>query len=233
MIYHLTPEGFKNTRRQIITRIILIAIPAAAVGLYIGGATQDSLGTFITTIIIALVAVAFGIWWSLKMQKESWMSFSVEVAEEKIIRKQKNRPDIEIKASEIIKNQETSKGLIIRTQDKQKCLFIPKVLVGYEEVRATLNSWHSIEASPVTTKNMNVKNMTAAWLTLVALAIIFLSHNKLLVLVVSVLFVSGLIWSLIAVQRNSHIDKRVKLLSWFVLLPVFSVIIKIIGLISH
>jgi len=157
--YRLDPAAFEPTTKRRIYRRYAVAVPILAVFLVaqfafmarLHVATSDTLRIAIPVIVALLGFSLFraaGL--QLKNGKSSWDSYQLTVGPNVLRRFIANLPPVEILRTEVTQIVESrAEGITVMTADRHRFLFVPKELVGFEEVRAGLSTWRGFDAPKV------------------------------------------------------------------------------------
>lgn len=158
-IFKLRPEAFEHDVRSRTAQVILVvgAFAAAYLLLMLWGAHigfSDLLNSRTWTVLLSTaggtllilgvvgIFLVFGVRASMKANRRTWDSVEVEIGEDYVARRQSNAPEeIRLQRDEITTLEDAGSVLNIRTANKYRGLNVPKLLDGYDEVKATLLSW--------------------------------------------------------------------------------------------
>lgn len=225
--FHLLPEFYKwLTRRTIINMLVYGAI-TIPIGMLIGSRGHLSKAT-LTFLPLILLLLAIGSIIGGSNGNKLWKSYCLLISDTSIVKKQNGYRDIEIPFEKISQAIEIpDKGLIIISQSLKSQIHIPSLISEYTVIRDTLRK------SRVTIKiqTQNNKNYLAgifAVLFLAAFAVTFVSDNLLVMIVTGVPINLFLIASMITIQNDLNVPKLIKYWSWLTVLPVFSIVLRIL-----
>jgi hypothetical protein len=178
------------------------------------------------SIPLILIVTGISIFTALKRQKKILDSAEIIIEENFITKKQFNTTDSRIGRTDIKTISEDSLGNIIISPDSlQKSIIIPKTVERRDELKEDLNGFKEIEPFKHTSKSKLSLALNA--ITIVAFIISYASETKEIVIVTGSIAVIGLIWNLRTIQTSSQVDKRTKRISWFIILPLLSIVAKI------
>jgi hypothetical protein len=216
-------------RRTIVlgTMVLLLLTGAVLVvtGLRFG---EDSLPALFFFAPILIVAGAFGGYLGASAFRERLASYTITLEGQGITRSQRGLPDLTIDQDEIADLLEAPGGLIVRSEVPYREIHIPRALEGYDELRTLLNQIKEVQpfpqrpwyfSSPIQIGGVFL--MLAGFLTTVA------SDNPYVLVPCSVFVIIAFLSCLWLIQRNPQIDTRTKALSWMILLPLFSVVLRL------
>lgn len=244
-VYHLDPAGFVEVRRRFLRatafglliflayQTLLKLVPVLAPG---RSATNVPVTT--TIIITAIIFGFTGLYWlrELRRYRKSWLSYELQIGSDVILRKQDGFADVEIRVPEISSIEEVKEsvfwfrrgfsplaqgsGLIIRTRDRFKYIFIDHNLEGFEAVKLQLAQW-GIPAS--SGEGMLKRLLLGADLFLSMVGVLFADRvpsveiARLMHLAAAI----GLLWGFVEFRRSPEIESRQKRLAWsFLLLAI-------------
>lgn len=225
--YKFSSEGTKNQISRNIPFVIFLLVVCIAVGFIQGyrGMSSDFNSWFVTIPGFAII-LGIAIRKAIKRQRDILNSIEINISENSINKSQKGFPLQIIQQNEIVSMIEyTGKGIMIKTQDKTKSIFIPFQINEFAEIKDVISGWHPIEPAKGNT-NYRLINLMSGLLTICAMVVVYVSHNKFVILSVGLLLALSLIFSLLFIQLSKQIDAQTKKSSWLILLPIFAVIYK-------
>lgn len=164
---------------------------------------------------------------SFKKQIKILESLELIIDNESIRKIQIGIPEQSIMKNEIISiKEDKNKGMMIRTKDKKKLIYIPKEITGYDEIRKILNEWHDIEHAE-SRQNILIIQIVQL-LLLVMMFIVILSENRSVVIILGILFIISMLVSGIFIFMSNQIDKKTKYsFVLIMMLPLIGVLSKI------
>lgn len=243
--YQLNPESFKDVKKAAIIRMLILT-PIVVIfglagviamtmrdneGMSFLDATVNAFNLFL--VIILLLAFGFATYKVLRREREAWSSYELTLGRDFIARRIRNFPDLEIHQNEVVSIQESpGKGIFVRTANKHKVIFIHHSLDGYEQVKAHLSSWQSLEPLQIETR-LKLLNIALIPATLLLFILLITSNNLLVVMPSGILLLIMFVWGRIETKRSPNIDKRHKrLFAWnywsMATLILFMLILKIL-----
>ena len=187
---------------------------------------------FVLTVIGVVIIYSFGR--GIKKQRENWLSYELLVGEDFVIRRMSDLRAIEIRREEVTAIRLNEKGLLIETNSPQRTLQVPSALEEYDEVRARLSEW----VEPRELKQRAWRNSPRLLYGIVVVelclfVVFFLSTRSWLTACSSFPLFLGVIWSSVAVQRNSQLAPKVKRNTWIVLLPLMAIAFRLMEAIRN
>jgi nitrogen fixation-related uncharacterized protein len=217
--YRLKPEGVEAILRQM--KLTMMAMIVVVFGVFVStiwrqGGRQPE---FLIIIAAALPVVGWLLVRQIKRYRKSWESFQLIVGPDFIRREQAGYPPLEIRREEVRGIFEGARsGLVVRTMQIHKMLFVPKDLEGYEELRAQLQQWRPLE--PATQQRLY-------WLVTAGAALAFvLAHfgtqylkDPGLLILLHLIAAIGFLWTFVEMRRSPQFDDRTRRHAWVLLLP--------------
>src|SRR5262249_22948192 len=114
-------------------------------------------------------------------------------------------------------------GLVLRTADKRRHVFISIWLTGYAEVRTHLETWHPIVVKQSPTQ-LFVRCLGAAGIPVLGIAALTLTATAAQVAVVGTLLIASAVWLAARMQRNQLVPRWFKVLGWLMIPSVMLII---------
>lgn len=233
--YKLDPEAFPRNKVMISTLILFLVIAPVTIFTVdcINGNKIDG-SIIMLQMLIFLVIILGSIRKNVKMGRDRWLFYELEITDNIIVNRQYHIDDIVINKNEICGIIVDEKGtLFIKTSDKNKFIKIPINLLGYEEVKELLSQGISIELKKDRWYKGYLLHLLNILIGLVFFCILA-SDNKYIVLPIGVIFSIVFVWDCVRIQRSKYIEKGFKgrkqtLLRLMVLIPVLVKISKVIG----
>lgn len=230
-IYKLQPNGYIKSKRTFISLalVIIAIITGISISIMDTRSTEDI--PLYVYIILFTGLLLFLIYRMLRQLRQQWQSYRLEISDDSVTVNINVLKQITIAKAEIVAIEELpDRRLRIRTAEKGKVVVIPPYLDGYQEVRALLNDWSLIRYAGQS--QTQVWNIVFSLLAIAAMAIVFYSKVKYLVLISGGLSFIMLTWGFIYIQRNKLYNLKIKRLSWYVLLILLVVIFKIVAILQ-
>lgn len=239
--FKIRPEAFTEIRKQLLLRVLPVAVIAVAAGITIGSInsknkeTNTSVLPFVIPLVV--VAVGSGLFRSIHRQKALLCSFNLTITNNMISREQLNTPTVSIYQSElreIVKNKNA--GFTVKGKEATDVIYIPRQVERYAELEAELALLR-----PVTTKSteplLQKYRSLFSLFSIGLLLCVYVATNKMAVGISGTLIAGLLVWSFVETRRSKNIDAKTKRSLWWVLVVLasvlFTVYIKIAGVIPH
>jgi hypothetical protein len=98
---------------------------------------------------VMLASTVIGIRGQLVKQRAGWDSYELTIGPSFLVRRIVGLPSIEVLRHEVtsIRHAEGN-GITVGTADAHRFIFVPEALVGFDEVKATLGDWRTIDGPP-------------------------------------------------------------------------------------
>jgi hypothetical protein len=229
--YRLAPAYYAALKRRLIFTAVPIICAAGAVGylagLLQGGATLAHVGIFMGLTFIFFV---FTIPRSYRQQRDLAQSYQVTLNGDTLTRTQDGAQEINVTRSGVARITETpGKGLGIIAINSKLRFGIPATLEGYDELRKTLATWHSIQA--VKPKGMYWQAVAVPLLALVLIclfAVAIVSNDKVLVTATGGIAIAMSVASALVILKSPQVDAKTKSKLWLVSIPLLALAAKII-----
>ena len=204
-------NGIEREKRTALLQGGLLSLFSLSVGIgvpILAGLVSYSMLIILIPILALLLGT--GMKRGYRLLQDRWSTFQIILSSESIIRNQSGVPDIEINRGQVERIQEKPSGLLIQTSVRQKYIYIPKGLEGYEEAKSALQRWMNIE-------QIRPRKDYQLWLKyilllvfMISFGIIFLSDNEWMVITAGVFIILYTIWGQVELHKNPQIDRRVK-----------------------
>jgi hypothetical protein len=224
-------------RQKAIWGTAVVAAAAAIAGLWGSKLGNLSLDSPLLIVIVFEAAAGAGLGIGLKVLRQEWESYELIVGKKTLIRKVTQRPDVLIRRSEILRVEEwPGMGLRVLTLNRDKVIHIPVELHRYNEVKAQLSDWRVLEERKGRHPYERWPFETAVAGTVaevVALIVVLRAEERAVILCVGSLLLVGLGWGEYAIQRNPHLDRRIKWLAWVALIGLVPIAGKVIQALRH
>lgn len=231
--YKLSENHIKLEKRKSVILALPIILIAILSGLIVGGyenGFQELIIVLPMAIILIVIAVIIGLKFGNRINNDTLTSYRIELYENKIIKYQKNILTIELEQTEVISITEyTNKGIMINTENKAKNIFVPVFTEEYSEIKESLSVWMNIKEG----KNKNeqlLRNITGFG-TAIGFMVVMLFENPYIVIPVGIIMIAVLIWSIVTIFRNPHIDRRIKKNTLFVIVPILVILARTLSVV--
>jgi hypothetical protein len=165
---------------------------------------------------------------TLKRQKRAWETFELTIKDNIITRVQEQYPTIILLFSEVVEVIETPNGSItIVAKSKANSIIIPYGPDSKDEFVKIISSFTTLKKA--TNKYTLLYTIGAGILGLVLFGLFFTSTDFYVIQLSGFAFAGTLIWSFVQIQRNKNIDRKMKLTSYAFIIPLFSVLLRLIA----
>lgn len=222
-IFKIKENGFEEIRKQLMFKSATLSITAMIAGLIISyiNSHADTIVYLISALpLIGILYISLKK--GLERQKTVYESYILKVDETEIIREQYNTPTIKLNFSEITKINRSAKGGLILGK-KNQTLIVPAQIENLDKLYDILKNNCSVPVTIIKSKPLIKKlEIPIALSTLILMGIIYISTNKIFVLISGTLFVSLIIWSFIEIQTNKNIDEKARKSSYWLILVLLS-----------
>ena len=186
---------------------------------------SSTLTMFLFSLLLIAGLLAFSIFRAMRRQFASLRTLTLEVDGNVLSRRKSALGDLDIRRDEIGAILETRQGLLVRTIDHGRQIFVSALLEGFDELRGTIVTWHAPQPAPISMRRgfviFTIVLVLATFMTMAA------SMNPWIVVPSGSALAALLLYSLIAIRRRSKMDPRVRRLAWMVALPLFGILGKI------
>lgn len=228
-VYRLRPNGFKEVRNQIIVKSACIGLLALAVGIGISVYRSDGPGGKMDGLPlvmgITLSALAFGLYKGIKRQKTLYQSIIINISESEITSEQLDRSAITIPFNDIKSIIKAGNGsLAIRGSSSLNIIIIPAQIENYEQLVISLNEIRPFDKVKGTAFGQ-AWLMATILLTMISMATLYISTNKILVGISGTLLIGLFIWSFVVTQKSKMVDVKTKRGSYFTFFLLLVVVV--------
>lgn len=236
--YTLAPEGFNKIKRRLIGMFLFIFSLITATYFYFSVSKDAESQSQPPSLAINLIVLVFFLVIMLPMalntirqQKRRWLAYRLTFSPTVITKEEGDLPTVTIPVEQIMRLEEVpGDELWIKTKQRNVFIAVPASLNGYEQVKARLAQIREIEQKPRHTIPLRLLlafpfGVFVVWLMYVVMR----SQNASFVLPVGALLALLFGWSLKEMQRSPLLSRSQKLMMWGMLLPVLTLLIKIIS----
>lgn len=237
-VYTVKKEGFKEVKKRILFRSIPLILLAIGFGMFIslfnGQNHEINTGIILSTLIIAFIAVFIGLFFSLKIQKDNYFNKSIEINDRGILIKTKDVINMEIDRKNIVEIIEKNDGSVFIKTDNKKDVLVPKYFDDLEDFKQVVSQFSEIKKENADQKTVNKQLILAVSIavTFILMGFFYLSKNSLIIIISGILLFILLLYSFIKIITNKLIDKRIKICSAAIFFLLFSIVMKLILIIS-
>jgi hypothetical protein len=227
-IFKIRVDGFKEIKKQLLFKSLPILLISMAFGLgiaFFNTKDKEDLVTILPIMIpFFVLTLGYGIHKGLKRQKLLFDSYKLLFSENSVIREQINTPTITILLNDIKSIIKDKKGsYTIKGKTNSETIFIPVQIENHEKLELVFNKIKPIESFNKPTFEEKYKTPILL-LTLVCMATVYISDNKILVGISGLLVSVLLINSFIKIKNNNNIDNKTKRIGIYSLLVLVSII---------
>jgi len=231
--FTLLPEAANGLRKTLLIRLLFMAgiviTIVFIVPMVLSGETGFSLSTGITLILLSIIlAVVYKL--GLKRMKGMLSTYKLTITEDTVTREIKDMPTLSIPVSEIQKISRNADGsYTIAGKSALNAIGIPPLVERRAELELMLEA----------IKPMTVKTNTSIWLRYQYFIIVlvlgamygtYMVENRFLATILGVAFLAVMGYSWFVQQRSKNVTKRIRLFSYLMIIPVISVIERLIKL---
>jgi len=220
-------DAFKELNRKILIRTAPILLVAVFAGITLSHFNmkeqQGDVNVYPFVIPFCLAVVGVGLYRGVTRRKKIFNSYTLTFDNNIITREQYNTPTISIlydEVTEIIKGSNGS--FTIKGKSAINVIIIPAQIENYEKLEKLLS-----EIKPFTLPvNRPLLKKSIAILPLLAIglmAVVYLSNNKIIVLICGISTLIMLGYSFYSIQTNKNIDFKTKRSSWWVIVVGLSI----------
>ena len=225
--FRIKENGFKEIKKQTLTRTVPISLVAVIVGLVAfeysyNGTSNLNVYPYVIPIIIG--ALAFGLNKGLKRQKEIYDTYTLNIDDASITREQANTPSIRLLFSDIKKITKSNQGgLVIKGDGLANSILIPSQINDLVNLETTLKE--KCTCGIINSKPLIQRLMIPLVIAVLGLmATLYISSNKVLVGFSGIVLTGIMIWSFIKMQTNKSIDRKTRKSSYWVIVVILSII---------
>ncbi|MEJ1242498.1 hypothetical protein WBG78_30395 [Chryseolinea sp. T2] len=229
----LPPDAAKGLHKILLTRLLSLAgvviMVLFVLPRILSGDASFDLSTGLTLLITGF-ALTISYYFSLQRMKQSLSSYQLTIADDSITREMSIVPPITIAIKDIQSITRNNDGSITITgKSALNAIGIPASVERKEELQMLL-----AEIMPLTDKSNN-----SVWLKyqyFIVLLIVgflygsYMIRDKYISSAMGILFIGLMVYSWVVMQRSNNVSKRIKLSSYLMILPMYSVIMRLIAL---
>jgi hypothetical protein len=226
--FSVGPGGFKELQKAIINRILfllaIVVLVLFVLPMIISGTMALPSASTWFTLMFMLPILGFTLYNGLKRQRAMLATYKLIITEDSITREMLNAPTISIPIKEVREIIKAANGAYaILGDSKINAIAVSTEIERKEELEQLLSA-----IKPLTIKMSTPWHQTFQFpIAFVALALMFASFyigNRYVSTLCGVAFSSFMIYSFVVLQKSKNIDVRAKRLSYFMLIPLLSVI---------
>ncbi|WP_456313981.1 hypothetical protein [Pseudomonas shirazensis] len=227
-IFKIRENGFEEMKKELIFKsvpMLLISMIFGIAIVFFNTKNSEDLFRALPFIIpIYLFALGFGIRTGLKRQKILFQTFKLTFLENNIIREIANTPTVNIPFTDIQSIIKDKKGTYtIKGKTAVETILVPSQIENHGGLELTLNNIKPIEE--LTQSKFEEKyRIPIILLMFICMATVYISFNKILVGICSVVVSTLLIRSSIQILKNKNIDNKTRRIGYYSLIVLASVI---------
>jgi hypothetical protein len=235
--FTLPPEAFDAERTRLLrgfyAAFLLVLVAAALLALR--NVDFNSTGArMLWSIKVITVCVAFslsvgfwGIFRSLRLRRREWETYELLLGDDCIIRKQFDRPDLQLGRADIVQVQETAgRGLMINSGETGRYIFVPASLHGYAELKSELARW--LPPAPPRSRELLWRSpFFIGTVCLASWSILYLSDNKHLVAGAAFVLMSFLLGTYITALLSANVSRTLRRGAWVYLVVAFVALLRV------
>jgi hypothetical protein len=220
----ISKEGLSKLKKALIKRILLFTGITSLLVILVSVSISGANDGLVYIIGILIISIAYSVYSNTKKQQAMFESYKLIITDDAITREQLNTPSITIlkkDITEIVKSKNGSFGIV--GPSKLNPIGIPAQLERIDELEILLHEIRSITINKVAP--------LALWIQLGILALAgillygtFKVENNIISGLAGLGAVSYLIYSYVIIQRSKNIDRRTKLLSHVIWVPILSLL---------
>ncbi|MEN2400171.1 hypothetical protein GKZ90_0010305 [Flavobacterium sp. MC2016-06] len=226
--FKIKETGFEEIKKQLLIKsvpLMIISLTFGAGIVYFNTKDKEDFFAVLPFIIpIFLLSLGYGIFTGLKRQKMLFKSYKLTFLENSVSREQINTPTVTIQFDDIkaiIKNENGSYA--IKGKTTVDTILIPAQIDHQENLETLFNQIKPIQEinKPAFDEKYKIPLLL---LMMCCMAVVYVSFNKILVLISGLIVSILLIRSSFQIIRNKSIDKKTKRVGYYSLLVLASVV---------
>ncbi|RWY50960.1 hypothetical protein [Mucilaginibacter gilvus] len=226
--YKNKPEDFNLFSKKVLAKSVPLTFVAIIAGLaisyYSQGGDAGGWQAVLVYMVIIILYVVFAVWQGKKRSRAMFGSYELTIADDHFLRRQAGLADKKILFSDVDTIIETKEGYLgINGPGKGNNIFIMPYVERREEIKNFLET-----VKPVSLQQKKSLLLRFAPLlmlaTIGAMAALYLSYNKIVVVVSGSLLTTLMAWSFYTIRTSNLIDSSIKRRSWWMLLVMLSIL---------
>lgn len=224
--FTIHPEGMKQLQKKTIIRLTILFAFIMGLILFLNAPSEteeQQVNTLPYLAVLFLGITGFSIYNGLQRQKRMLSSYKLTITDDAITREMANVPTITIPKAEVTDIIKNDSAYTIIGTSKINAIGIPAQVNDAATLEELL-----MHVRPLTVKSSRQWLNKYAWYVMLpAMGVMFLafrSTNETISLLGGAAIVVVLTYSLIVIQRSKNVDTRTKRMSWFVLIPLLSIL---------
>ena len=209
--YRLPPSGFPAYRRTLIRTGLVVSgvVLALALSVSLSQTERDQWPVLLVGGPFVALLLGLGVRKAIRQQKEVWSSVEIRMDDGAIGRAQLRIPEILLRREDVTAVVESPRGLVVKTTDRFRSLFIPRLLDprDYAEIREDLATWVPIKTAGSGAIWMNRISLV---LLIGGFAVMLFSHDRLLVAVMALGLFLFYAWASWRAYRQEGYDPKTR-----------------------
>ena len=225
--FTVKPNGFNEVRKKaigmmvvIITIIVLITVFIR----YLNAEVADSDDTLPYVLTVVVVIFSISVWNTMKRQRKIFESFRLTVGDDTLVREQLYTTTITIEKRQIREIVRFSTGqFLIDGGSKLNSIIVPSQIDNAEELGRILSEIKPISektAKPWTQYVILISALAGMVLMFVGLT----AENRIISTFCGAALCVVMLYGFIVIQKSKNVDKRMKRISYFFLIPFISIL---------
>lgn len=234
-VFKISEKQIEMEKKKILIYAVPIILISLIVGLFIGIAGSGYKDIYLilpVLIVLTAAGIITGIVYGNKINTDSLSSYKIELLDNSIKRYQKNVSVIEIERSEVISITEVvNKGITIKTNNKNKYIYVPVFVEGYSELKEALSEWMNITISEKKKNNSQFLKTILNVGVILGIAVTMLCEYSYIVIPVGIVMIIVLLWCFVMILINPQLDSKIKKNSLIIILPLSVILIRVLSFI--
>ena len=233
--FEYDPNRFADFRKLILRRALPLTLLTTAAGLYIGlrdgRMPPGSVNVMLVIVPLAIAFSLFSLWKGIsrgvERQRVLYDSYRLTIDGAGITREQLDMPTIRMAnddISRITRNANGSFTVVGRNPHEQ--IAIDARIQNHDELEQLLRRIRPFDDANRQSPLARFPGLPAI-VVIILFAAVFLSGNTIIVTLCGVILLGLLGWSFIEVRKSKHIDAKTKRGLYFIVLPVYAVLVKL------
>jgi hypothetical protein len=191
----------------------LLGLSIGAVPSFLGSANIPAGRLILITVVTMLLAAPVLAWgWIVQCRREKVRcdSYELTLSADLVCRTIQDLPPMRVLRREVTRiHEHPEKGLTIATAHPNQFVFIPKPLIGYEEVREALQCWHSTDEPPSPARGVAISVLQIGF-ALAPIGAMLMRVNIWWAIAAGAPAIPLGAWQIRTVLQSSHLDHRQK-----------------------
>ncbi len=238
--YHISQAGIRRARRAFVLRGAAGGVVVAVLASLALTALQQSLGTgpvspvliFAGLLAVFLIGLALGLHRAARRITQRIKAYELRLDENTLSATQGGGRPVKIRRDQIARLEERPpEVLLVEADNPPRTISIPMALDRYDEVRAQLAAWHSIETGGA--QHVVSVPLTAFLLiNVIGISVVFLARSLWIVLPVGGVLMVSLSYLAVSILRRPGLERRVRFSAMLLLLTVLVIALRLAGMLN-